>query len=371
MKYRKFGRCDFEVSALGFGCMRFPTKDKKINENEAIRMLRYAIDNGVNYIDTAYPYHNGNSELLVAKALKDDYREKVKLATKSPVWLVEKHEDFDKYLNEQLKKLETDYIDMYLLHALDKERWTKIKSLNVFKFIERALKDGRIKHIGFSFHDDINTFKEIVDSYDWTFCQIQYNYMDEYYQAGIEGLKYAYNKGLAVIVMEPLKGGKLAQEPPKIIKDLWNSYKVKKTPAEWALQWLLNQPEVSIVLSGMSSMEQVIENIKIADKSEINSLSSEEIELINLVKTKYKDLIKVNCTSCKYCVPCPAGVDIPKNFSLYNEAFVYNNLENCSKSYSKLEDKASSCVQCGKCEEACPQHISIREKLKEVAKTLA
>lgn len=373
MKYRKFGKCDFELSALGFGCMRFPTKDGKINENESIKMIRYAIDNGVNYIDTAYPYHGGNSELLVAKALKNGYREKVKLATKSPVWLVKKHEDFDRYLDEQLNKLETDYIDMYLLHALDKDRWEKLKNLNVFNFVERAIKDGRIKYIGFSFHDDIDTFKEIVDSYNWTFCQIQYNYMDEYYQAGLEGLKYASDKGLAVIIMEPLKGGKLAQEPPKVIKELWDNAKTKRTPVQWALKWIWNQPEVSLLLSGMSDMEQVIDNINTAEKSGINSLSSEEIQLIELVKTKSKELTKVDCTSCKYCIPCPVGVDIPRNFSLYNEASIYNNLVNCSKMYSELEDKAkaSSCVECGQCEKVCPQHIAIRKTLKEVSETLA
>lgn len=373
MQYRKFGRCDFELSALGFGCMRFPTENGKVNEKEAINMIRYAIDNGVNYIDTAYPYHNGNSELIVGKALKDGYRDKVKLATKSPVWLVEKQDDFDKYLNEQLDKLNTDHIDMYLFHALSKERWEKLKSLKFYEFVERAIKDGKIKYIGFSFHDDIDTFKEIVDSYNWTFCQIQYNYMDEYHQAGVEGLKYAANKGLAVIVMEPLKGGKLAKEPPKEINEIWKSSNTKNTPVELALKWIWNQPEVSLVLSGMSSMEQLKGNIKAASEAKVNSLTSEELNLIDLVKKKYIDLTKVNCTSCKYCMPCPVGVDIPRNFSLYNDAFVYNDLANCSKNYSGLEEKAkaSSCVECGKCEEACPQHIPIREMLKNVAKTLS
>lgn len=373
MEYRKFGKCDFQLSALGFGCMRFPMLDGKINEDEAIKMLRYAVDSGVNYIDTAYPYHNGTSEHVVGKALKDGYRERVKLATKSPVWLVEKHEDFHKYLDEQLNKLNTDHIDMYLFHALDKDRWAKLKSLNVFDFVEKAIKDGKINYIGFSFHDDIDTFKEIVDSYPWDFCQIQYNYLDENYQAGVEGLKYASNKGLVVIIMEPLKGGKLAMEPPKEIKKLWKSLHIKRTPVEWAFKWLWNQPEVSVVLSGMSTMGQIKDNIKTASESKVNSLTSEEIKLIDLVKVKYKELTKVGCTSCKYCMPCPVGVDIPRNFTLYNDASLYNDLENCSKMYSHLEDKAkaSSCVECGKCEKVCPQHIAIRQTLKEVRKTLA
>lgn len=375
MQYRKFGKTDIKVSALGYGCMRLPIIDGdegKINEEEAIKLIRYAIDNGVNYIDTAYPYHKRNSEYLVGKALKDGYRERVKLASKLPVWLAKTHEDFDKYLNEQLKKLQTEYIDFYLLHALDKDTWKEINRLEIFKFVDRALKDGRIKHIGFSFHDDIDTFKEIVDSYDWTFCQIQYNYMDENFQAGTEGLKYAASKGLAVVIMEPIRGGKLAQEPPTDIKNIFDRAKVKRTPAEWALSWVLNHPEVSLLLSGMGEMSQVVENIKTAEKVLPNSLNNEELQIIDDVKNKYLELTRVKCTACLYCMPCPAGVAIPRNFSLYNDAVMYNNIEKYKELYSSRipkEARASVCVECGKCETLCPQHLSIREYLKEVKKT--
>lgn len=370
MQFRKFGRCDAEVSALGFGCMRLPVADgdnNNINEDEAIKLIRNAIDRGVNYIDTAYPYHGGNSEVLVGKALKDGYRERINLATKMPVWLVKEYSDFDKYLNEQLKKLQTDHIDMYLMHALSKDRIDALEKLNVYKFLDEAIKDGRIRNAGFSFHDDVNTFKRIVDSYNWTFCQIQYNYLDVNYQAGLEGLKYAANKGLAVVIMEPLKGGKLAGNLPDTVKDTFGSYNEKRTPAEWALKWVWNHPEVTLLLSGMNSMEQLNENISIAEKALPGSMNEEELHTIETARNEFKKLIRVDCTACEYCLPCPAGVNIPRNFALYNSVYMHNDLEGSRKWYLSMSEKerALSCVECGRCETLCPQHIQIRKHLKD------
>ena len=375
MKYRKFGKCDFKVSALGFGCMRLPiinNDEKQIDEEKAISLIRYAIDNGLNYIDTAYPYHKGSSEIVVGKALKNGYREKVKLATKLPTWLTNSYEDFDKYLNEQLEKLQTDHIDMYLLHALSKERWDNLLKLNILKFIQSALKDGRIKQIGFSFHDNLDTFKLIVDAYDWDFCQIQYNFLDDNYQAGTEGLKYAANKGMAIVIMEPLKGGRLSKIPPISVKELWCKAGTHKTPAEWALRWIWNHPEVTTVLSGMNSMEQITENMKTADVALPNLLSEKDLALINNVKSQYNELIKVQCTSCGYCMPCPSGVNIPKNFAMLNEASMYNEYDGQSHAYHNLtlKERAVSCVECGKCETLCPQHLEIRKHLKVVNEAL-
>lgn len=376
MLYRRFGREDFAVSSLGFGCMRFPVinnNDELIDEEKAIKMLRYAIDNGVNYVDTAYPYHNGQSEVFVGKALKDGYREKVNLATKSPVWLTKSYEDFYKYLNDQLQKLQTNYIDMYLLHALNKESWERIIKLDVLKFLDEAKEKGLIKYPGFSFHGDIDTFKEIVDSYDWSFCQIQYNILDIDYQAGQEGLKYAASKGLAVIIMEPLKGGKLAITPPEKIQSLWDKSEVKRSPVHSALKWLWNQPEVTLVLSGMSSIEQVIDNIKYADDSQIHSLTDEELKIVDEVHHAYNNLIKINCTTCGYCMPCPQCVDIPLNFSIYNDRYIYNDLKNSLKKYKDLPEskKASSCIECGKCQPLCPQNLPIIDTLKKLHNELA
>lgn len=371
MKYRKFGKLDFEVSNLGFGCMRLPVlngDNGKIDENEAIKMIRYAIDNGVNYIDTAYPYHQGNSEALVGKALEDGYRQKVKLATKLPVWLCETFEDFDRYLNEQLKKLKTEYIDFYLLHSLSSKSWNNAKKLGVLKFLDKALADGRIKNAGFSFHDNIDVFKEIVSSYDWSFCQIQLNYMDEDYQAGVQGLKYASEKGLAVIIMEPIKGGKLAKQPEGDLKDLWNKSGIKSTPAELALRWVWNHPEVTLLLSGMSTMQQVEQNIKSASKALPLSLEPKELKLINDIKDIYKKRNKVGCTSCRYCVPCPNKVAIPDIFEIYNNYFVFEATTAGINSYERMIKAgidSSNCIECGQCEEACPQNLKIIHHLKE------
>lgn len=370
LQYRKFGKTDFEVSALGFGCMRLPVIDddySKINEEEAIKLVRYAIDNGINYIDTAYPYHKGNSEIFVGKALKDGYREKVKLATKLPVWLVKESSDFDKFLNEQLEKLQTDHIDMYLLHALDKKRIDELEALGIYEFLDNAIQSGKIKYAGFSFHDDVNTFKRIIDAYNWTFCQIQYNILDENYQAGTEGLKYAASKGLAVVIMEPLKGGKLAVSIPDSVKEVYNSSKLDKSPANLALSWVWNHPEVSLLLSGMNTFDQLTENIETSEKAIPNSLSNEELALIENVKNAYKKCIKVDCTRCEYCMPCPFGVNIPENFSMYNNVYMYNALEENIKSYANMGEssKAGFCKECGKCETVCPQHLPIRKHLKE------
>jgi len=331
MRYRKFGKLDWSVSALGFGCMRLPTLDghpmsANIDEKESIRMIRHAIDQGVNYVDTAYPYHSGNSEIVVGKALKQKYREKVKLATKSPVWLINNSDDFDKYLNEQLKKLQTDHIDFYLLHGLGKTRWiSTVLKFNLLERAESAVQDGRIGYIGFSFHDDYDAFKEIIDGYDgWSFCQIQYNYMDIEDQAGTKGLKYAASKGLPVVIMEPLLGGRLAN-PPRTVQEIFNGFPKKRSPSDWALQWLWNQPEVSVVLSGMSNMQQVEDNLRSASISGVNSFGAEELLLIERVQKKYAERAAIPCTKCGYCMPCPNGVNIPGNFEQYNDVIMYDD----------------------------------------------
>lgn len=376
MQYREFGRLGFEISTFGLGCMRLPlekqpdqTEDpSKIDEKEAIHMIRYGIDQGINYIDTAYPYHGGNSERIVAKALKDGYREKVKLATKLPVWLTNTYEDFEKYLDEQLAKLEVEYIDFYLLHALNKNTWPKIKELGVLKFLDRAIEAGKIKYAAFSFHDELPLFKEIIDAYDWSMCQIQLNILDEYYQAGIEGMHYAAAKGIPTVVMEPLKGGSLAKSIPADIQDVWNEADVKRSPVDWAFRWLCNFPEVAVILSGVSNMEQLQDNIEIFETALSGSMKEEELKLVHRVQALYQSKIKVGCTACGYCMPCPAGVAIPDVFRFYNNASIYAALGENRKHYSKLvksNKDASLCVECGNCESACPQNIPIIEKLKE------
>lgn len=377
MQYRKFGSCDFQVSVLGFGCMRLPLRDDNpanIDEEEAIRQIRYAVDEGVNYIDTAYPYHRGNSEIVVGKALKDGYRQKVKLATKLPVWEVKSYSDFDRLLNEQLKKLETDYIDVYLLHSLNKDNWKKMKDMGVLRFLEQAVADGRIKHPAFSFHDKVEVFKEIVDAYNWDACQIQFNYMDEHYQAGVEGLKYAASKGIAVVIMEPLRGGKLARNIPAEVQRVFDESGIKRSPAAWALRWIWNFSEVSVVLSGMGKMEEVKENIQTAAEALPLSLTQEELATIRKVKEIYEQKVKVNCTECGYCQPCPNNVSIPQVFRLYNDLAVYGVKDEVTRAYKGLMKNgqdAAACVECGQCEEACPQNLSIIEHLKEAHEALS
>ncbi|MEM2687606.1 MAG: aldo/keto reductase [Thermoproteota archaeon] len=374
MKYRRFGKLDWQVSALGFGCMRLPVignDHSKVDEPEAIRMIRYAIDHGVNYVDTAYPYHGGNGEIVVGKALRDGYRERVRLATKMPIWNINSREDMDRIFDEQLKKLQTEYVDFYLLHALNKNSWLKVKNLNVFDWAERVVSEDRIKHLGFSFHDDFEVFKEIIEAYDkWALCQIQYNYENEEVQAGTRGLKYAAGKGLAVVIMEPLLGGALANPPPAV-KQIWDE--AGKDPVEMALQWLWNKPEVSVVLSGMSTMDQVKRNIEFASRSGVGILSDEDLKLIARVHMKYRELRPIPCTRCGYCMPCPNGVDIPENFEVYNHGVAYNAIWSARWVYNNnipAERRASACVGCRTCEEKCPQKIKISEWMQKVDKEL-
>ena len=379
MKYRKFGKLAWEVSALGFGAMRLPLTDRSqanVDEAESVRMIRYAIDHGVNYVDTAYVYHEGRSEPTVGVALQDGYREKVKLATKLPAPLVESTKDCGRYLNEQLERLQTDKIDFYLLHGMNGNLWPKLRDLDVLRWAEGAMADGRIGYLGFSFHDDFEVFKEIVDAYDnWTFCQIQYNYMDVEFQAGTRGLEYAADKGLAVVVMEPLRGGRLSKEPPEQAAKLWASARQKHTPSEWALRWVWNHSGVSVVLSGMSTMEHVVENVAIADRSGAGTLSADELALIDRVREAYRGLSPVLCTSCGYCMPCSNGVEIPRIFELYNDAIMYGDPTTSRGFYRGLgglkeEQRADQCTECGDCVEACPQQIAVPEWLQKAHELL-
>lgn len=369
MLYREITKDKVKVSQLGFGCMRFPVLEKdnaRIDEEKAIEMVRYAIDHGVNYIDTAYNYHGGNSEDLVKKALADGYREKVVIADKLPVWLTDTYEDFEAKLDEQLERLGTDTIDFYLLHSLYRKTWDKIKELDVFSFLDEAKKKGKIKYAGFSFHDEYPVFEEILNSYDWDFCQIQLNYLDTEYQAGLKGLQAAYDKGISVVIMEPLKGGKLSYVP-KDIQEVFANAETKQTPSAWAFSYLWDRPEVSVVLSGMSTMEQVKENIETASRAGVGHFSQVEKDRIEEAKTIYKARVQVGCTSCEYCMPCPVGVNIPGNFELFNNAFVYELKEENQERYKKFQEEkkdASQCVECGNCEKICPQHLPVIEDLK-------
>lgn len=373
MQYRNFGKLDWQPSALGFGAMRLPILNDdaaQINEPLAMAMIRHAIDHGVNYVDTAWPYHKGMSEPFLAKALADGYRAKVKLATKMPTWLIKSLDDCDTYLDQQLERLQTDTIDFYLLHALHAERWHALRDLNVTAWAEKQIAAGKIGHIGFSFHDKYEAFQEIIDDYDnWLFCQIQYNFMDVDEQAGAKGLHYAAERGLAVVIMEPLRGGRLAKNPPPPpVAALWAQAPIQRTPADWALQWLWNQPEVSLILSGMSTLQQVEENIASAEKSASSCLTADELALVEQVRAAYQTLMPIPCTACEYCLPCPQGVAIPRIFGIYNEAIMYDDAKGAREAYLNWMDakeRADLCVECRQCEEQCPQAIEIVDWLKQ------
>ncbi len=366
--YRKF--TDIEVSPLGFGCMRFPkTDDGKIDRSTAKQMLLKAYEGGVNYYDTAYPYHDGESEDLLGEFLaENNLRTKVNIATKCPVWEVKKEGDFERIFDDQLKKLSTDYIDFYLLHALDKQRVDEI----VLKFglIDklRSLKEkGVIRHMGFSFHDSLDSFKRIVDMCpDWDFCQIQMNYINTDYQAGIEGLRYAHSKGLSVIIMEPLLGGRLASPPERVLSALPKG----KTPPELGFDFLWNMPEVGLVLSGMSTMQQVEDNLAYMSRSHIGMLSDEDLKMYENAKEIFDKMALVPCTKCAYCMPCPLGIDIPAVYEAYN-ATVSKGMKKAREMYAEITTAASACVGCGKCLKVCPQHIDSPSLMKKIEAAFA
>ncbi len=376
MLYRRMNKTGDELSILGFGCMRLPQKAGRIDEERATRQIRLAIDQGVNYIDTAMPYHMGASEPFLGRALADGYRDRIRLATKLPIMSVKTREDMDRLLNAQLARLKTNQIDYYLLHGLAGESWNRMKQLGATEFLDKAKADGRIGYAGFSFHGDLDAFKEIIDAYDWDFCQIQYNYLDEQNQAGTEGLKYAADKGLGVIIMEPLRGGNLAGKVPPAVQTIWDEADLKRSPAEWAFRWIWDHPEVTVVLSGMNREDHLKENLRIAGEAEPESLSEKEMQLVGRVAEKYQSLMKVPCTGCRYCMPCPSGVDIPSCFEIYNHLHVFGDKMNAKAFYlvrvggvggTWVASYASQCEDCGSCAEACPQHLPIPELLRDVA----
>ena len=380
MLYRKIPKTGDELSILGFGLMRLPvTKDGKIDEPRTIQQIRSAIDQGVNYLDTAWPYHAGESETVMGRALADGYRDKVRIATKLPSWMIKSRADMDTYLDAQLEKIQTDRIDYYLLHALAGEPWDQLNALDVIDFLDKAKADGRIVNAGFSFHGRLPDFKRIVDAYPWEFCQIQYNYLDEENQAGTEGLRYAASKGLGVVIMEPLRGGNLAlPTPPPEVAAIWERAVTARTPVEWALRWVWDHPEVTVVLSGMNDEAQIEENLAVAAEARPNSLTAEERTLVEEAGRQYKALMKVGCTGCGYCMPCPSEVHIPGCFEVYNKMHMFGNPQEGKVLYairmsgiiSGTAGYASQCVQCGECLEKCPQEIQIPDVLEQVAEEL-
>ncbi len=378
MNYRINSKNGDRLSILGYGCMRFPTKGNAIDETEAQRQLLAAIEGGVNYLDTAWIYHGGKSESLLGRVLSQDgLRDRVKIATKLPTYLVRRASDIDRYFDAQLERLQTDRIDYYLMHILsDVGAWERLKALGIVEWIARKKQAGQIVNLGFSYHGSKAEFRALVDAYDWDFVQIQYNYLDENNQAGKEGLLYAAGNGLPVIVMEPLRGGKIVNSLPKEVTSLWEQAKpAKRSAAEWALRWVWNHPQVLLLLSGMSTMEQVQENLRVASEAQAGEMTAEQLEYFDKARRVLSEKTRVPCTGCGYCMPCPAGVDIPTCFTCYN---IKNN-GSFKPRFNYLRDTgawasspgvASRCVQCGKCESHCPQHIRIRDELKNTARDM-
>lgn len=374
MKYREDKKGN-KLSILGYGCMRFTRKGSSIDLGKAEKEIMEAIDNGVNYFDTAYVYPG--SETTLGEILKrNNCREKIYIATKLPHFMVKSNKDLEKYFKEQLKRLQTDYVDYYLMHMLtDVQTWNKLKALGAQEWLKEKVEKGQIRNVGFSYHGNTETFLELLEVYDWDFCQIQYNYLDEHSQAGKRGLQAANKKGIPVVIMEPLRGGRLVNLLPEKAKNIIKENSRKRTPAEWSFRWLWNQPEVTCVLSGMNSLEMLRENIEIAKNVEVNEFTKEDFQLIEEVKNEINSNIKVGCTGCGYCMPCPKGVDIPGTFHSYNLMYSENkksgrhNYMMCT-AVRKNPSSASQCVECGKCEVHCPQHIEIRKELKNARREL-
>ena len=374
MQYRsdKYGN---KLSILGFGCMRFPQKKGKIDMEQTEKQLMAAIEGGVNYFDTAYIY--GGSEAAVGEILeKNNARDRVNIATKLPHYLIKSREGMEKLFQEELRRLRTDHIDYYLMHMLtDPATWERLKGLGVEQWLEEKKKSGAIRQVGFSYHGNSETFCRLIDAYDWDFCQIQYNYLDEHTQAGRKGLNYAHDKGIPVIIMEPLRGGRLVHNLPETAKHMLESYPVKRSPAEWAFRWLWDQKEVTVVLSGMNSMEMLRENMEVASQVQIGEMGEQEQALLKEVVKAINAKLKVGCTGCGYCMPCPKGVDIPGTFATYNRYFSDGKFVAMKEYFMcttlrKKSAAASQCVGCGKCEKHCPQNLPIREKLQDARKTL-
>ncbi len=389
METRLFGNTGDRLSLLGFGCMRLPLAPadgapdpSRIDEALATAMIRKAVDRGVTYLDTAWPYHGsggfhepGASEPLVGRALRDGYRNKVKLATKLPTWAVKGHADMERILTAQLRRLETAHIDYYLAHNLNSTSWPAMRELRMLDFLEEAKKAGRIRHIGFSFHDRFAVFEEILGAYDWDFTQIQYNYLDQHYQAGRRGLKLAKQRGLGIVIMEPLRGGFLVNQMPQEMRVVLAAVRPEWSLADWALRWLWNHPEIHVVLSGMSSMAQTDENLKIADEAKADTLTAADLDALDHVRRYFTGRLKVHCTACGYCLPCPAGVNIPKNFMNYNDYHLTDDqklrafLKVIYSTQVPADERADRCIHCKECETKCPQTLPIDATMGEVAAT--
>lgn len=374
MIYRK-DKYGNDISLLGFGCMRFTQNAGKIDIDKAEAEIMEAFHSGVNYYDTAYIYPG--SEAAICEIFERNHiREQIKIATKLPHYLVKSKDSMEKYFSEQLKRLRTDYVDYYLMHMLtDTDTWNKLIGLGILEWLEEKKRSGAIRQIGFSYHGNSDMFCKLIDAYDWDFCQIQYNYLDEHSQAGKRGLHYAASTGIPVIIMEPLRGGRLVNHLPENALEIIKNHRPVHTPAEWAFKWLYNQPEVSCVLSGMNSLKMVKENVKTASETSIGELGEAEEQMFASIVSAINSKMKVGCTGCGYCMPCPKNVDIPGTFAAYNRKYS-DNIFTALKEYfmctalRKNSSAASNCIECGKCESHCPQHISIRKELKQAKKEL-